>query len=140
MTVLWILIGGKRIQAGEYNRTFAPPPPPMWGGDRNLNITKKWWAQSQYTISALPPSLHFCTPYPFVSYEISVGQVRPIGWEVERCGYNRLRGRALRLEWAREPSAAAREGEGGTKMKGGVGGGQKIQYWENPKWCVPSLI
>ena len=37
---------------------------------------------------------------------------------------NRLGGRAPRLEKARGPNAAAREGNRGTKMKGG-GGGQK---------------
>ena len=56
---------------------------------------------------------------------ILVGQVRPIIWGAERCGQNRLEGRALRLEQARGPSSAAREGERGTKMKGG--GGQEIQ-------------
>ena len=43
----------------------------------------------------------------------------------------------LRLEKARGPSAAAREGERGTQMKGGVGeGGPEIQCWENPTGCT----
>ena len=35
---------------------------------------------------------------------------------------------------ARGPSAAAREGERGTKMKGG--GGAEILYWENPSFII----
>ena len=76
----------------------------------------------------VPPLPTFLYPIPLVS----VGQVRPRGQGAERCGQNRLGGRAPRLKQARELSASAREVDRGTKMKGG-GGGPEIQYQKNPQ-------
>ena len=92
-------------------------------------------AQSQYTIFGppppSPPPLIFVPPTPLFQW------VR-LGLQAG--------GRALRLEQAKGPSAAARIGQGaercGQRMGEGYknegrGGGPEIQYWENP--VLPTL-
>ena len=80
-------------------------------------LSKKFWLNHNIGFLVFPPLLSFLYPIPLVS---GSGQSQRLG------------GRALWLEQARGPSAAARGGDRGTQMKGG-GGGPEIQYWENSK-------
>ena len=80
------------------------------GGTKNYErarVQKPNWISLDFWSGT--PSLHLCTPIPLVS--------------------------VLRLEKAREPSAAAREGERVTIMKGGGGGGfvlHQLSYGSGP--------